>query len=71
MDAYEALAHEIVLSAVEDYRKGKQMLKEDFSNEKAIPLMNSVISFLRSAWYKQLTELDGEMIIKHLREEDI
>ena len=71
MDAYEALANEIVLSAVEDYRKGKQMLKEDFSNEKAIPLMNSVISFLRSAWYKQLTELDGEMIIKHLQEEKI
>ena len=71
MDAYEALANEIVLSAVEDYRKGKQMLKEDFSNEKAIPLMNSVISFLRSAWYKQLTELDGEIILKHLQEEKI
>lgn len=71
MDAYEALANEIVLSAVEDYRKGRKRLKRDLGDEKALPMMEKAVKFLRSSWYKQLTELDGEMIIKHLREEDI
>ena len=71
MDGYEALANEIVLSAVEDYRKGRKRLKRDLGDEKALPMMEKAVKFLRSSWYKQLTELDGEMIIKHLREEDI
>ena len=69
MDAYEELANEIVLSAVEDYRKGRKLLKEDLGNTKAIPMMLSALSFIRSDWYRFLTELDGEMVIKHIQGE--
>ena len=71
MDEYEALANEIVLSACEDYRKGRRALKRDLGDRAAVRLMLEALRFLRSDWYKALTRVEGETIIKILQEEEI
>ena len=68
---YENLANAIVLRAADDYREARRKLKRNLGDEKAIPMMLDVIRFLRSGWYKMLTTVDGEIILKHLQEEKI
>lgn len=64
MDAYEELANAIVLQAVKDYRDA---LKNN--NKGAKITIREVEAFFRSDWYKVLTNIDGEMLIRELRKE--
>ena len=65
IDPWENLANTIILQAVKDYRR---VLKapEKPANMKSI---RECEQFFRSAWYRSLTTVDGEMIIAKLREE--
>ena len=54
---YEKLAVAIIKQAVIDYRKGDEDTKR------------SIEQFFRSDWFYALTEVDGELLIKRLRNE--
>ena len=55
---YEKLANAIILQAVYDFRKSG-----------CYQTRNSIKRFFRSDWFKVLTNIDGEMLIKRLEQE--
>lgn len=58
MTPYENLANAIVLSAVKDYRSSRNPDE-----------LKSIERFFRSDWFSVLTSVDGEFLIRTLREE--
>ena len=55
---YEYLANAVILQAVNDYRKAKTSAER-----------KEIEKFFRSEWFTYLTPLDGETLIRKLREE--
>ena len=70
MDPYEKLANAIVIQAAKDYRTALRKLKRNPRNQLAKAAADSIERFFRSDWYKCLTEVDGEMVLRKLREEE-
>lgn len=70
MDPYEKLANAIVIQAAKDYRTVLRKLKRNPRNQLAKAEADSIERFFRSDWYKCLTEVDGEMVLRKLREEE-
>ncbi len=68
-DPYENLANSIVLLAVKDYRDALKKLKKWQRNEAAQIMKAEVERFFRSAWYRELTSVDGEFLISKLQAE--
>lgn len=68
-DPYENLANSIILLAVKDYRDALKKLKKWPRNEAAQIRKNEVERFFRSAWYRELTSVDGEFLISKLQAE--
>ena len=68
-DPYENLANSIVLLAVKDYRDALKKLKKWPRNEAAQIMKAEVERFFRSAWYRELTSVDGEYLISKLQAE--
>lgn len=66
---YENLANSIVLLAAKDYRDALQKLKKWPRNEAAQIMKAEVERFFRSAWYRELTSVDGEYLISKLQAE--
>ena len=66
-DGYMILAESIVLQAVEDYRKA--LRGYDICKIKPERMIQLLEEFFRSEWYMLLTKVDGETIIKRLKEE--
>ena len=66
---YENLANSIVLLAVKDYRDALKKLKKWPRNEAAQIMKAEVERFSRSAWYRELTSVDGEYLISKLQAE--
>lgn len=66
---YEALANAIIVQAAKDYRKALRQLKKNPQNSAAMTDAMSCERFFRSGWYGALTLVDGELLIKKLREE--
>ena len=66
---YENLANSIVLLAVKDYRTALRKLKKRPRNKAAQILKVEVEKFFRSAWYRELTSVDGELLISKLQSE--
>lgn len=63
------LANEIVIQATKDYRKALRGLKKHkLSSERRI---NDCENFFRSEWFQILTKIDGELLIRKLKEEHI
>ena len=58
MTPYENLANAIILKAVKDYRQSK--------SERT---MEEIERFFRSGWFRVLTNIDGEQLIRDLRKE--
>lgn len=70
MVPYEKLANGIVIQAAKDYRTALRKLKRNPRNQLAKVEADSIERFFRSDWYKCLTEVDGEMVLRKLREEE-
>ena len=70
MDPYEALANEIVLAAVKDYRESRKSLKLNPDSIMARAKVDEVERFFRSDWYKLLTTIDGEDLLRRLEVEE-
>jgi DNA-binding transcriptional regulator YhcF (GntR family) len=60
-EAYEDLANAIIIQAVKDYRTA---LKDD-----NIGLKRNVERFFKSEYFKALTDISGEQLMKKLRTE--
>ena len=68
-DPYERLANAIILQAVTDYRTALKKIRKNPGNRDAIDEALRIERFFRSGWYSQLTSVDGEYLIRRLREE--
>lgn len=69
MTGYERLANAIIIQAANDYRAAARKLKKNPRNHLAQSEVNSIERFFRSQWYEALTSVDGEMLLKKLKEE--
>ena len=68
-ECIESLANAIILQAVADYRKALRILKRYPRYETALKEKQRDEEFFQSEWYKQLTNVDGKMLIRRLQEE--
>ena len=68
-DPYERLANAIVLQAVSDYRVALKKIKAHPKNREAISEALEIEKFFCSGWYSQLTDVDGEYLIRRLQDE--
>ena len=68
-EGYDALRNAVVLQAIKDYRKALKKLKSRRRNVLAESTVKEVEEFFRSGRFSLFTEVDGEMLIKRLREE--
>ena len=68
-EAYKELASAIVIRAVEDYRMALNALKRNPHNTEADKMAGECERFFRSSWYRILTDIDGELVIKTINEE--
>lgn len=62
------LANAIILQAVKDYRGAQKRLKRNL-HDKDVLVVKEVERFFRSEWFKILTNVDGERLIRSLQEE--
>jgi hypothetical protein len=69
IDPYEDLANAIVLLAVKDYRDALKKLMKYPRHESAKRTKAEVERFLRSDWYRELTAVEPEIILRKLKEE--
>ena len=70
-DPWESLANAIILQAVKDYREARKKHKKRPKNEDAKLMIADCEAFFRSDWFKALTELDDEMLLRKLQEEEL
>lgn len=68
-DPYEDLANAIVLLAVKDYRDALKKLMKHPRHESAKRTKAEVERFLRSDWFRELTAVEPEILLRKLREE--
>lgn len=68
-DPYEQLANAIVLSAAKDYRDAIKKMAGGRKNQTALDTKEQCLRFFRSGWFRELTALDPEYLIKKLDEE--
>jgi hypothetical protein len=69
MDPYEKLANAIVLQAVKDWRNAVRRLKRHPKNHEAMERKEASERFFQSGWFQVLTDVDGDMLLKKLKEE--
>ena len=67
---WEDYANAIILEAVSDYRKARRRLRANRECQDAKKTIREVEEFFCSLWFSQLTTIDGEMLIKRLKEEE-
>ena len=69
MTPYEELANAVVALAANDYRHAIKQLKRNPKYTPAQQQKGAVEHFFRSAWYRKLTNVDGELLIEKLQQE--
>ena len=65
----EVLANAIIEQAAKDYRWARTALTKDPENGSAAQMRSDTERFFRSAWFGQLTSIDGEWLLKKLEGE--
>lgn len=69
MNGYEELANAIILQAVKDYRESLRLLSMNPNDKSAKRDQRNIERFFRSEWFSILTDLNGELLLKKLKEE--
>jgi len=69
MTAIEELANATVLQGVRDYRAARKRLNEKPDDREATKRVRECERFFRSGWFSVLTDLDGRLILRKLKEE--
>lgn len=67
---YQNLANAIIILAAKDYRAALRRLKKSPGNQMAESEIKELERFFRSPWYEMLTDVDGEYLIKRIREDE-
>ena len=68
-NVYCSLASAIIIQAAKDYRDARRILNKKPCDLQAKLKMKSVVCFLESQWYEELTNLDGTTLLRRLEEE--
>ncbi len=69
--AEQMLANAIIVKAAEDYRTSVRNLKINPKHRESLRMLQECESFFQSEWYQMLTAVDGEMIMRKIREEEL
>jgi hypothetical protein len=69
IESYRLLADAIILMAVKDYRSALKKLMKRPNYEPAKQMKTEVERFFRSEWYRELTSVDGDILIRKLQAE--
>lgn len=69
-EPYTELANAIVMQAVKDWRDAVHKLKKRPRYEPAKEMKDECEEFFLSDWFTALTSVDGESILKKLKEEE-
>ena len=67
--SYENLANAIILLAVSDYRAAKKRLRGFPTSRDALATCRAVRRFFLSAYFGNLTKLDGRLLLEQLDRE--
>ena len=68
-DSYENLANAVIAQAAEDYRRLLKRAKKSPANREVLDEALQIERFFRSGWYQRQTNVDGEFLIRKLRED--
>lgn len=66
---WEELANAVVLQAVKDYRTAEWRVRRYTDAKKSQVRIRECERFFRSEWFRVLTEINGEELIRQLRSE--
>ena len=67
IECYENLANAIILRAVDDYKEAKKIIPNTPENIlKKEKMINDVTHFFKSQYFRALTNVSGEYILKEL-----
>ena len=69
MNPYKELANAIIVQAVKDYRDAMERLRYTPDDKSAQQEKRSIENFFRSNWFSILSDLNGELLLKKLKEE--
>ena len=69
MNPYKELANAIIVQAVKDYRDAVERLRYTPDDKSALHDKRSIERFFHSEWFSILTDLNGELLLKKLKEE--
>lgn len=69
-ESFQGLANAIVIQAVKDYRRANRQLRRDPHNSDARKQKVKIERFFGSDWYKTLTDLKAEVLMKYLKKEE-
>ncbi len=69
MNGYKELANAIILQAVKDYREALRLLSMNPNDKSAQRDKRSIELFFHSQWFSIITDLNGELLLKKLKEE--
>ncbi len=69
LDPYQELANAIIVMAAKDYRHALRIQRRNPDSKAAQIKIDEIERFFRSEWYQVLTNVDGEMLMRRLREE--
>lgn len=69
-EGYKILASEIVISAINDFRKAAKIIKSKKGNvDVARKEIESIVTFIQSEWFFILTNYDQKILLEKLMEE--
>lgn len=69
MNPYKELANAIIVQAVKDYRDAVERLRYTPDDKSAKHDKMSIERLFRSEWFSILSDLNGELLLKKLKEE--
>lgn len=69
MNPYKELANAIIVQAVKDYRDAAERLRYTLDDKSAQHDKRNIEKFFRSNWFSILSDLNGELLLKKLKEE--
>ena len=69
-EAYQNLANAIIVRAVKDFRRYLKVVKRN-GRDKAAALkeMKEIVEFIKSPWFRTLTNLEPSVLLKKLQQE--
>lgn len=71
LEPEQRLANAIIIQAAEDYRTCVRNLKINPRHKESLLMLQDCETFFKSEWYQMLTSVDGEMIMRKIREEEL